>query len=306
MSEKKISISSRIAQFMPFSKPSVQRKDPTSISTSPIPSHRPLQLEDPLPYLRVFTPLTVHSINSLVPSSDTSQPWLQRHDIILTSPQNLLRVKIQLSVNAVDESVSSLVLNSVSPWAQPELGDWFNKQASTGDLPTIGWACGRYWEVALLRARCWKRCHQRFRNLIPSALEFHRSAKNFDINITDSKRKGIQAVSGEGHGNESETTEALQSSLLASDFDIRSQLGQQSILFSAIGISLLITWCITLDWTGEPESHISACASFPKTWQIVDERASLENIGEVFDRLLLDRGVFEAVTVIVALLFERN
>ena len=285
---------------MPFSKPLVSRKQPDSVSALPVPSYNPLQLEDPLPHLRVFTPLTIASVGSLVPSSDSSQPWLQHHDITLTSPGNLLRIELHLSVNPTDQSVNSLTLNSLSLWAESELGDWFNDQVASGDLPIIGWACGRYWEVALLRARCWKRCSEQFRGLIPATFALNNSKIDVGIDTAKPKSKYSSADGDEIDLNESEDTEDM------SDSGIRSKLGQQFILFSASGVSFLVTWLLKFDWTGEVESCISACASFPKAWQNADERDSLGKIGEVFDRLVQDRGVFEAIKIVVGLLYEQT
>ncbi|MCJ1405759.1 hypothetical protein MMC11_008989 [Xylographa trunciseda] len=306
MHKKRVSISSLVAQFMPFQKLLAPRKQSSSISSVPVPSHHPLRLQNPLPYLRAFTPLVIKSTKSLIPSSDRTQPWLQHHDITLTSPKNLLCVELNLSINAAEESVDSLALTSVSPWARCELGGWFNNQASIGDLPIIGWACGKYWEVALLRARCWERCHQQFSALIPAALELHESLSSAGIDRTDLKSKISSAEDDKDDNNHAEDADNSQPSSGVSDFDIRSQLGQQYMLFSASSISFLVTWRINLDWTGEAESCVSACASFPRAWQKADERASLGNIGEVFNRLLHDRGVFEAIRVIVALLYEPN
>ncbi|MCJ1386155.1 hypothetical protein MMC17_009281 [Xylographa soralifera] len=306
MHEKLVSISFRVAQFMPFSKPLASRKQPDSISSLPLPSHYPLQLEDPLPHLRVFTPLTINSVSSLVPSSDRSQPWLQHHNIALTSPGNLLRVEMYLSVNAADQSVNSLALQSLSSWAKSELDAWLNDQVAAGDLPMIGWACGRYWEVAHLRARCWRSCYQQFRGLIPAAIALQTSTFSVGVDTVDSKQEVSLADGAEIDVNDFEDMEDLNSDLGTSDSGVRSKLGQQSILFSAFGVSFLVTWRISFNWTGEIESHISACASFPKAWQNADERASLGNIGEVFDRLLHDRGVFAAVRIIVALLYKQD
>ena len=302
--EKLVSISSRIAQFMPFSKPLVPRKQPTPISSFPVPSHYPLQLEDSLTHLRAFTPLTIESVNSLVPSSDSSQPWLQHHDITLTSPGNFLLIELHLVVNPGDRSVDSLTLSSVSSWAAPEVIDWLNGQAASGDLPTIGWACGRYWEVTLLRARCWKRCDQRFPGLVPAPLELQNSTVYAGIKTANYECKSGSTNGDEIDLNGIEGTEDLQSNLDISDSDLRAKLGQQSMLFSASGVSFLVTWKVGFNWTGEVESCISACASFPKAWQIADERASLGHVGKVFDLLLQDRGVFEAIRIIVGLLYE--
>ncbi|MCJ1285576.1 hypothetical protein MMC26_004917 [Xylographa opegraphella] len=304
--EKNVSISSRVAQFMPFSKPLVSRKQPDPTSSLPIPSHNPLQLEDPLPHLQVFTSLTIDSVSSIVPSSESSQPWLQHHDITFTSTENLLRIGLHLSVNPADQSVNSLTVDSVSSWAKSELGDWLNDQASSGDLPIIGWACGKYWEVALLRARCWKRCYQRFRGLICATLESNSDEIYVGNDTAGPTRKPSQGDGDEAYLDGSEDREDLQPNLGMSDSDVRSRLGQQSILFSAFSVSFLVTWRINFNWTGEVESFVSACTSFPKAWQNADERASLGNISKVFDRLVQDRGVFEAARIIVGLLYEQN
>ena len=279
----------------------------------PVPSHKPIQLEDPLPYLRAFTPLTVTSIETLVPSSGSDEPLLPRHAITLSSPHELLKVELHLDVNTSNQAVDSFALTSVSPWAELELGTWARKTATTGDIASVGWACGRYWDVASVRARCWNRCSTVFPNLL-GTLQVEEAVQTADVRRkTGSSAK--QARDGKRIEDPVEEDEEGNNSERESDGDFPSEpriprssllqhLGRQSLLFTQSGVSLLISWSIGFDWTGETESHVSATASFPRRWREADERASLGKIGVVFDRLVAERGVFEAVRVVVALFFE--
>lgn len=82
--------------------------------------------------------------------------------------------------------------------------------------------------------------------------------------------------------------------------------GQQFLLFSDGTVSLRISWRIGFDWTGEVESHVSASTAFPSSWRDADERASLGKVGDVFERLVGGRGVFDATRIVVALLFPSS
>ena len=305
-------LSTRLSHFLPFSKPPAPRKDPRPPPELPVPSHKPIQLEDPLPHLRAFTPLTVTSIDTLVPSSGSDEPLLQHHDVTLSSPHELLKVELHLSINSSDQTVNSLDLVSISPWAEDELGRWAGKQAATGDIASVGWACGRYWDVASIRARCWSRCCTTFPNLLSTILSKDdvktagdgRGKAPFS-GQTGGKRKGeVAEEEDDGSSEERESDDELPSETRVLRSSLLVHLGRQSLLFTQSGVSLLVSWSISFDWTGEAESHVSATACFPQSWRDADERASLSKIGDVFDRLVGERGVFEAVRVVVALLFE--
>lgn len=85
--------------------------------------------------------------------------------------------------------------------------------------------------------------------------------------------------------------------------DLGLYLPLSSLTLSLSEISLHITWRITFDWLGDVESHVSAQASFPLAWKSADERGSLGNVGEVFDRLVRKRGIREAVRIVVGVIF---
>ncbi|MCJ1250947.1 hypothetical protein MMC30_008176 [Trapelia coarctata] len=311
-STKSIPLSARLSLFLPFSKPPPPRKEPTPTSESPVPSYKPLQLEDPMPYLQVFTPLTVISVDTLVPSSSSDEPLLQHHDITLSSPKELLKVELRLSVNTNNQAVDSLALITISPWADLELGRWARKVVTTGDIASVGWACGRYWDVAATRARCWNRCCAAFPNLL-STLLLNENVRTLGVGpgkVPFPKQRGrkrkedVAGGDDDGSNSERESEGDLQSDPEIPRSSILKHLGRQSLLFTRSGVSILISWSIDFDWTGEAESHVSATASFPQSWRNADERASLGKIGGVFDRLVRERGVFEAVKVVVVLLFE--
>lgn len=309
---KPILLSARLSLFLPFSKPPPPRKDSTPTPESPVPSHKPIQLEDPVSYLRAFTPLTITSVETLVPSSGSDKPLLQRHDITLSSPHDLLKVELHLSVSTSNQTVDSLDLVSISPWADRELGNWARKVITTGDISSVGWACGRYWDVASIRARCWNRCCAKLPNLLGTILSEEDVATGGVLrgNRPSSKRKGrkrkvaIAEADDSGSNSDRDSDDESLSEPRISRSSLFEHLGRQSLLFTRSGVSLLISWSIDFDWTGEAESHVSAAASFPQCWRDADERASLRKIGDVFDRLVGERGVFEAVKGVVALLFE--
>ena len=283
------------------------------IRQEPVPSHRSIQLESPVPYLRAFTPFTVTSIETLVPQSGTDSSLLKHVDIRLRSPQNVLQVELRLSVSPETESVEALSLRQLSSWAKPELETWTQKLASKCDLSTIGWACGRYWDVACIRAKCWNRCYQKFGDLVPHPVGSDGKAVGIDeAQVPVSRRRGssrnAENRSDEGSlsGNDGQESGAEEphDKLSMSRSTLLVHIGRTSLLFSRSNISLLISWRIDFDWTGEPVSDVSASASYPKSWVSTDTRASLDNVGRLFDRLVRKLGVYGAVTVIVPLLFE--
>lgn len=69
---------------------------------------------------------------------------------------------------------------------------------------------------------------------------------------------------------------------------------------------LRVRWEIGFDWTGEVESRLGARARFPKVWHEVDERRGLEKVPMVFDRLVKERGVFNAVEIMSGVVFGND
>lgn len=80
-------------------------------------------------------------------------------------------------------------------------------------------------------------------------------------------------------------------------------LGRQSMLFTRSPVSLLITWHIIIAHTGDVQSRVAAYAAFPQRWTQKKGGEALGKVGEVFDLLVVQRGVFESVKIICGLIF---
>ena len=272
-------LSSKLSTFLPFSK----RLKTTSTSDLPEPppaSHAPLDLEDSLPYLQAFHPFTVTSTATLSPSSIASGSYKEEKLLTLISPDKLLRLELKLVVDMADETVDSLDLLRISPWADAELGSWVRPVCELGDVSTIGWATARYWKVNAVRAKIFARCRKRFLNLLSASEATANSSSEDETDRQTPASKGISRQL------------------------LHELLGRDSLTFSDGVVSLCITWNISFDWTGEAESHVSACAAYPQAWKEADQRASLGKVDEVFERLVTEKGVFEAIRIVVSLLFS--
>lgn len=266
-------------------------------------SHHPIQLEDPLLHLRAFTPLNISSTEYLSSSSPNDILHLRQQEITFTSTQSLLMVKLSITTNIITHALDSLTLVHISPWADSELGNWIRKHLADGDISSIGYSIGRYWEVASIRARCWSSCHNEYQSILPHAVQ-KLTASSTEKPPT-SKRKGRRRISSLSETVELESNLDISSATLAPTVSNRlADLSRQRLLFTRSGVSLLITWRIEFDWTGEIGSHISACASFPAAWSGLDARGSLGKVGEVFEKLVVERGFRKAVGVVVGLLFD--
>lgn len=312
--------------FLPFSRQTTvpfPKPPPTILPDAPLPSHLPIDLEDPLPYLKVFTSLDFTSTSSIISAPDDSHDLLQKHDISITAPQHLLQLKLNLTVNSTTHTAHDLVIQSLSPWAESELGNWIRERA-TGDGPTakdisgICWATSRYWELSEKRARCWARCDEEFPKLLGNEVASGAEGEDAAQANDPTKRKpakrhkppGRDPVDGastpsdedddDDNDNDTPTPTLLPRHILA------QHLGRQSLLFrhpSTKALSLLVTWRIAFDWTGEAESHLSAVSAVPGSWKQADKRDSLAKVGSVFEELVERLGVLGAVRGVVGLLF---
>jgi hypothetical protein len=191
---------------------------------------------------------------------------------------------------------------------------------------------GSYWEMASRRAKCWWRCEKRFGGLLSGgdwASKGGSSSKGADPHQHNNKKgaNGKQrhtTARDNGNDNDNDDTHEPQPTRR----DLTRHLGQPSLHFQRDNVELLIKWAISLDWTGEAESSVSATARAPSTCtsqppspslsssrihvhqtlttpagKQADERNSLSSIPDAFDALVRERGVLAAVTTVVALLF---
>ena len=295
------SISTRLSFLLPFYRPPRPPPPVSHISTEISPFHDPIKLEGPLPYLQAFTPLHISSVDRLTIPPAADAPLLQQQDISLRSSDELLHVGLRLLVNTVTETVDSLSLTQTSSWAESELGDWIRKQTLTGNITSIGWACGRYWEASSFRAECFDKCYQKYSKLLQGQ-RLHGGEERDANNKVQSCATTSDAgnTSPQDEPNPPPPDESLQS---VPRRTIALLLGRQSLLFTRGGVSLLFIWQMTFDWAGEVEGQVSVATEFPASWEKADQRGSLDRVPELFEKLVTERGVLESLDVIVGLLF---
>lgn len=319
-------LSKILCDFLPFSRPitvNISRPTPSILPDIPLPSHLPIDFEDPLPYLKVFTPLDFTSTSIILSTSDDSHDLLQRHEISITAPQRLLGLKLDLTVKTSTNTAHDLVIQSLSTWAEVELGSWIRERA-TGDGPegkdisSICWATSRYWELSEKRARRWAQCYAEFPALLGGEALSEGEARDVgQAKAVSTGRPNKRQKISQGRDPEDRPSNSLEDD--DDDDDnapdpaplprhvIAQHLGRQSLLFqhpTSKTLSLLITWRIEFDWTGEAESHLQAVSAVPESWKDADERGSLGKVGSVFEDLVERLGVLGAVRGVVGLLFK--
>lgn len=218
-----------------------------------------------------------------------------------------MSVKLSLTANTTIETVENLEIVNLSPWAVPELGTWICNRAPDGDISSIGWATGRYWEVAQLRANCWQQCERDHPTLL--AHQRHKGGKTprHEQSAIPKPRKRPRKETHSpidderADGDDNDDDDVMAQSL--SRQELLTHLGRTSLLFQRNGISLLISWRIDFDWTGEVQSHVAATTTFPAHWERGDDRGSLGKVGRAFQKLVMVKGVRGAVEVLVGLVF---
>lgn len=237
-SERPTPISNLLCSFLPFSAlalPQPRSQHPEK----PIPSHRPIQLADPLPYLEMFTALKFSTQLSLprgniVPSSNRVH---QKHTIDITGPQRLLNAQLSVLIDVPASEILDLRIIRISPWAERELGTFIREKAKAKDLGTSCWAIDSYWEIAQKRAQYWHKCESAFAHLLV------------------------------GHANEDTENPRPQTKQPATNVsrkDLNRHLGRDTLVLQDKHVLLKLTWRIGFDWTGEAESEISVAPAFPQ------------------------------------------
>ncbi|KAI9827842.1 MAG: hypothetical protein M1832_004331 [Thelocarpon impressellum] len=279
-----------LSAFLPFSaRPAAAATVPSlPVSDSgELPSHRPLDLANPLPYLQIFTPLTFKSTTTVLPPSSPPSSLLQHHLITATSPLHLLSATLSLTVDVATHSVEGLAIQALSPWADPELGPWLRARASGAneavgkDIAGVCWALGRFWEVAERRARFWTRCERAFPQLLDSVPSKPAPAPPPEDDED----------SDDGKGEARYTRRALL-----------THISRRHITLRREATTLHLGWEIVLDWTGEAEASIHASASLPHRASRRDGE-SPQQVDALFATLLAQQGLWRATRAVVGVLF---
>ncbi|KAI9828206.1 MAG: hypothetical protein M1826_006134 [Phylliscum demangeonii] len=266
------------------------------------PSHHPIELAHPLPYLQAFTRLTF----TWIATSSHVEPGrgggrhgrtrLDEHTMRATAPHQLLSATIHLAVDRRTHAIARLTLPSLSAWAEPELGRWARARAQDDsvagkDIASVCWALGRYWELAEKRARFWLRCERCF----PLLATTHAGSRlPLSLSSPSSPSQPLPLPPPPPAHDEPSSSDRLQ---------LSRHLGRAHFLFRHQGVQLLVGWQITFDWTGQAQSQVSATASVPDGWTQADSRASLAQTSPLFRQLVREKGMFGATAVLLRLLF---
>jgi hypothetical protein len=272
-------VSSLLCSFLPFSTLSIPRPQNKALG-KPVPSHRPVELADPLPYLQMFTSLSFTTQLSLPRGkvNSYSRRVHQKHTIDIAGPQKLLTAQISVVIDTLANEIVDMQILRLSPWAKRELGSFLHKCAAEKDLGNACWAIESYWIIAQKRAQHWHQCESKFSYLL---------AGQTSENTENVRRQ-----------NQFETKKISRR-------DLNRHSGRDSLVLQDKHVLLKLNWRIGFDWTGEAESEVTVEPAFPSVWTEADGAKTFSKVPETFASLLQSRGVFEATRVMTVLLFAK-
>ena len=259
---KAASMFKSIGSFLPFSS---RRKQQHSlvIQDNIIPSHLPVALEDPLPYLQAFSPLTYTSdVTISYPEQDSDAPTstseiatLQHHTISASHPSGMFHARLHLTVDSSVPSIISLKILKLDSNADRELGTFLRSRCLetsllNKDIGVVCWGMGRWVEVSLARARLWCTIDHEFGSPEARARSFQRKKKR-----KQSKPHDLALHDAEDEESGRRIWKKKQ---------LLPHMGRSALELATDDVELRFEWTIGFDWTGEIESTISATARVPE------------------------------------------
>jgi len=264
---KVVPLSQRLAQFLPFSSnpPPPTPKPPSPQDLGP---SQTLNLE---PLGDGVVSLTVTISESILLPSTPENDLLQSQIIVLSSSSQALLLKLHLTVNVVSQFVTQIQVIELSDWAEGELGRWLRAPSQDRSVAAIGTALGHYWKVCLQRLKCWRD-----------------AARDY----------GVYMIADDGAFG--------KIPLRPTNADLAyiiPRLCWQDLHIARGTLFLTIQWRVSISKEGNVDSDVSALAVFPETWRRTEDGAELDNIGQAFKMLVIDRGAAQAICVIAGLLF---
>ena len=271
-------ISNLLCSFLPFSTTAIP-PPPSKVPEKRVPSHRPLEVANPLPYLEMFTTLTFSTRldlpdGKILPSTNIIH---QKHIIDIHGPQKLLTAQLAITIDTPAHQVIDMHILRLSPWASRELGTFLHLKSTTNDLGNASWALNSYWHLARKRAEYWRRCESSFTHLLTRHAENSENHPPQENNMKTMSRK-----------------------------DLNRHLGRDTMTLRDSSVVLKLNWRIAFDWTGEAESYVTVETAFPSTWTEGDDsKKALSKVPDTFTALMRTRGAFEATRILVELLFAR-
>ncbi|KAK8160495.1 hypothetical protein BKA80DRAFT_275191 [Phyllosticta citrichinensis] len=268
-----------------------------------MPTHEPVELDDPYPYLSLFTNF---KFTSSVTMSKLDQ---QVHSISMLSPSSLLEVDFDVAVDIASKHVQRLEIHNVSNWASRELGSYISKASVENDLGAVCSATSSYWDLAIRRATCWARCRREFPHLMSHQGRGEQNTSGSSTRKNSDNQETPASIAAQDE-EEEEVSGIMMDSVVQelgerpySKTDLIPFLGRHQLLLRSNQVLLRITWRIQFDWSGEAQSMIRADAVVPEAWIEADGRDSLRRIPETFDKLLRSKGAFGAIRVLEGVLF---
>lgn len=322
-----------IGSFLPFSSRRKRVSKTLPVFDKPIPSHLPIEVDDPLPYLQAFSPLTYTSKITFLPSksqptkpssdepTQDTQSISQLHMITASHFSGLFTARLSMIVDTTLLSISSVDIEKLPLCAQKELGTFLkerltHKETLTKDIGLVCWAMSRWVEVSVQRSRFW--CAVEHELGTPEA-----RAKSLQ---KKKKRKRRQVIAEDDDDNEvpldgHEEEESKKQKWTRRD--LLPHMGRTAMELSNGKVELRIEWRLKFDWTGEADSAITASVRLPKSCkypppthtevrngyllipiqgQESDDRKSLLKVPESFAKLLKQKGPLGAVRTVVGLL----
>lgn len=262
---KQTSIFKSIGSFLPFH--SGRRKSKAAmLSNRPIPSHLPIAVNDPFPYLQAFSPLTYTSTITILPSDppssessqDLERPIRQKHVIHASHPSGLFATRFSMTVDTSALCITNLDILRLDMNAETELGTFIRDRARRDgplgkDVTTICWAMGRWIEVSIQRARFWCAVEQEFGSAQARSKSLAKSRK---------KRKRQDSVIDDNNVDANEVLEATKYTWTRRQ--LLPQIGRTNMELVNEQVEVRFEWKISFDWTGEVDSCIIAVARLPK------------------------------------------
>lgn len=236
--EEPIPVANLLCSFLPFTARAIPAPLAKAGAEEHIPSHQPVELKDPLPYLQMFTSFQYTTSVSL-PNRKSSNPLHQQHTIEIIGPQKVLTASISATIDTLSQKITQLRILSLPSYVDRELGAFMRAKAEENDLGNACWAIGSYWEVAKKRAEFWRRCEDAFGHLIPGR--------------TDQDTENTPAVKAQGMTRR----------------DLTRHMGRDVIVLQDKHVLLRICWRIWFDWSGEAESRVSVEPAVPKVCEYV-------------------------------------
>jgi hypothetical protein len=252
-----------VAAFLPFSARSRSNRgsvDQIPTTSESIPSHAPVKLDDPLPFLRLFTSFVFSSTATIVPSLSPNDPLVQKHDIRISSPLSLLHARMSLTVDTMKSKAMRLEITSLSSWAKRELQTWLDQYAvKRKDITAASWAVQSYWTLTRRRAEVWCWCDNEFSDLLE-----HDSNDMNGVHQRSKSKKGKRKAQSGRKGTEMDDSVEEEGDE-PSRQELAAHLGRQAFTFCRDGIRCRIEWTIGMDWTGEAKSRIGVSLGIPGT-----------------------------------------